>query len=65
MECMMDLLRFWEAQLIGDGGEDLDNCEGSFMFQGEFGIGNGAFEISGFQPDFVSFGKGSKSLVVM
>ena len=60
----MDLPRFGEAQLICDGGEDFDNREGSFMFGGELGVCDGAFEISGFKPDFVSFGKGGESPVV-
>ena len=45
-------------------GENLDDCQGSFTFRGELGVGDGAFEISGFKPDFVSFGKGGKSSVV-
>ena len=60
----MDLPRFRESELIGDGGKDFDNREGSFTFRGEFGVGNGAFEISGFEPDLVSFGKGGESSVV-
>ena len=28
------------------------------MFQGKFQVGEGSFEISGFEPDFVPFGEG-------
>ena len=48
MERVMDLPRFGEAELIGDGGEGLDNCEGSFSFQGELQVCDGSLEISGF-----------------
>ena len=60
----MDLPRFEEAELICDGGEDLDNCEGSLSLQGKLWVGNGAFEVSGLQPDLVAFGKWGKSSVV-
>ena len=65
MEHVVNLPCFGETQLVGDQGQDLDNCEGSFIFWGEFWVSNGAFEVSGFQPDFVSFGKRSESLIVM
>ena len=64
VERVVNLPRFWEAELICDRREDFDDCEGSFTFGGELGVGDGAFEVSGFKPDFVSFGKGGKSLVV-
>ena len=64
MERVVDLPCFGESELVGDGGEDFDNCEGSFTFGGKFGVCDGAFEISGFEPDFVSFGKGGESSVV-
>ena len=44
----MNLPRFRESESIGDGREDFDDCEGSFSFRGEFGVGDGAFEVSGF-----------------
>ena len=34
------------------------------MFEGELRVGNGAFEVSGFEPDFVCFGKGGEASVV-
>ena len=48
VEHVMNLPHLWEAELICDGGEDLDNGEGSFSFEGQLGVGNGAFEVSGF-----------------
>ena len=51
--------------MIRDGGEDFDNREGSFTFGGELGVCDGAFEVSGFEPDFVSFSKGGESSVVV
>ena len=65
VECVMDLPYPQEAELVSDGGENLDYYEGSFTFQGKFGVDDGAFEISGFQPDFVASGEGSESLVVV
>ena len=44
----MDLPRFGESELVGDGGEDFDDREGSFSFGGELGVCDGAFEVSGF-----------------
>ena len=32
MECVMDLSRLGEAQLVSDWGQDFDDCEGSFTF---------------------------------
>ena len=64
MEHVMDLPHFGEAELVCDGGEDFDDHEGSFMFGGEFGVCNGVFEVPGFQPDFIAFGKGSEASVV-
>ena len=46
VEHVMDLPCFREAELICDGQEDFDDCEGSFMFQSKFGVGNGVFEVS-------------------
>ena len=40
MECVVDFPCFGEAELICDGEEDLDDHEGSFMFQDKFGVGN-------------------------
>ena len=34
------------------------------MFQGEFGVGDGTFEVSGLQPNLVSFDKRDKASVV-
>ena len=34
------------------------------MFEGKFGVGDGAFQVSGLQPDLVSFNEGCESLVV-
>ena len=48
MECVMNFPSFGEAELVGDQGENFDSCEGSFMFRGELGVGDGAFEVSGF-----------------
>ena len=33
------------------------------MFWGEFQVGDGTLEVSGFQPDFVSFGKRDEASV--
>ena len=44
----MDFPCFGEMELIHDGGEDFDNREGSFSFGGEFWVGDGTFEVSGF-----------------
>ena len=44
----MDLPRFGEAELVGDGGKDLDDGEGSFSFGGKFWVSDGTFEVSGF-----------------
>ena len=48
MKHVIDLPCFQEAQLIGDGGQDLNNSEGSILFRGEFWVGDGVFEVSGF-----------------
>ena len=48
VERVVDLPCFGESELICDRGEDFDDCEGSFMLWSELGVGNGAFEISGF-----------------
>ena len=48
MEHVMDLPCSREVQLVSDGGEDLDNCEGSFTFWGELWVGNGVFQVFGF-----------------
>ena len=65
IERVMDFPHFREVELICDRREDLDDCEGSFSFGGKLWVGDGSFEISGLKPDFVSFGKGGESLVVM
>ena len=44
---MVDFPCFGEAQLIGDGGEDLDNCKRSFTFRGELWVCDRMLEISG------------------
>ena len=62
---MVDLPHLGKAELICDGGEDFNDCEGSFMFGGELWVSDGLFEVSGLQPDFVSLGEGGESLVVM
>ena len=64
MKCVMDFPHLGESELIHDGGEDLDDCERSFAFGGKLRVCDGTLEISGFQPDFVTFGKGSESSVV-
>ena len=61
---MVDFSCLGKAELICDRGEDLDNCEGSFALGGELQVGDGTFEVSSFQSDFVSFGKGGEALVV-
>ena len=48
MERVVDLPHFGEVELVCDGGENLDNHEGSFTFQGKFEVGNGAFQVSDF-----------------
>ena len=48
MECVMDFPHFGEAELVCDRGENLDYHKRSFTFWGEFGVGDGAFKISGF-----------------
>ena len=64
MECVMDLPCFGEAELICDGGEDFDDCEESFTFWCEFGVRNRSLQVSGFEPDFVSFGERSETSVI-
>ena len=64
VEHVMDFPHFGEAELIHDQKEDFDDCEGLFLLEGEYGIGNGPFEVSGFQPDFVTFDKWGGSSVV-
>ena len=44
---MVDFPRFGETELVRDRGEDFDDCEGSFTFRSELGIGDGAFEVFG------------------
>jgi len=61
MERVVDMPRFWESELIDDGGEDFSDGEGAFAFWSELWIGNGMFEVSGFKPNFVSFVEGSKA----
>ena len=61
---MMDLPRFGEAKLVCDRGQDFNDCEGSFTFRGELWVGDGVFEVSGFQPDFIAFGERGESSVV-
>ena len=61
----MDFPHFGETELVSDRGEDFDYREGSFTFGSEFWIGDGTFKISGFQSDFVTFGKGGESSVVV
>ena len=48
VERVVDFPRFGEAELVRDRGQDFDYREGSFTFGGEFGVSDGAFEISGF-----------------
>ena len=64
MECVTDLPCFGEVELIHDGGQDFDDCEESLAFGGEFRVGDGMFQVPGFQPDLVAFGEGGESLVV-
>ena len=48
MKCVMDPPHFRKTVLIHDGGENFDDCEGSFLFGDELGVDNRAFEVSGF-----------------
>jgi len=61
MKRVVDTPSLWESELVDDGGEDFCDGEGAFMFWGKFRISDGSFEISGFQPDFVSFAQGGKA----
>ena len=61
MECVVDTPRFRESELVDDGGEDLSDGEGTFAFWGEFWVSDGAFQIPGFKPNFVSFAKGGEA----
>ena len=63
MEYVIDLPCLRKAELICDWGKDFDYHEGSFMFWGEFGVDDRAFEVSGLQPDFVALGEESESPV--
>ena len=65
MECVMNFPCLGEVELICDRREDFDDGEGSFSFRSEFWISNGMLKVSCFQPDFVSFGEGGESSVVM
>ena len=65
MEHVMDLPHFREVELVCDGRQDFDNCEGSFTFGGELWVSNRAFQIPSFQLDFVAFGERSESSVVV
>ena len=53
----MDMLCFGQSELVDNRGEDFCDGEEFFVFRSEFGVGDRAFEISGFEPDFVSFSK--------
>ena len=64
MKRVMDLPRFGEAKLVRDRGQDFNDCEGSFTFRSELWVGDGAFEVSGFQPDFIAFDKRGESPVI-
>ena len=48
MKCVMDPPHFRKTVLIHDGGENFDDCEGSFLFRGKLWIDNGVFQVSGF-----------------
>ena len=48
IEHVVDFPYFSETKLINDRGKDLDNGEGSFLFQSEFGISDRSFEVPGF-----------------
>ena len=64
MEDWVDLPCFWQAELVNDWGQDFCDGEGSFLFRGELRVNYGSFEVSGFEPDFVSkfeWGEGSSS----
>ena len=65
VERVMDFPHFGESELVCDGGENFDNCEGSFTFGGELWVSNRAFQIPSFQLDFVAFGERSESSVVV
>ena len=55
VEDQVDLPGLGQAELIDDRGQDLCDSKWSFPFGGEFWVVNWAFQVSGFQPDFVSF----------
>ena len=48
VERVIDLPHFGEVELVCDQRLNFDNCEGSFMFQGKFGVCDRLLEISGF-----------------
>ena len=60
MKRVVDTPCFGESELINDGGKDFGDGEGAFAFWGEFRVGNQSFQVSGFEPDFVSFVKGGE-----
>ena len=64
MECVMNFPCLGKVELIHDGRENHDDYEGSFLFRGEFGIGDGGFEVSGCQPDFIAFSERGESSVI-
>ena len=48
VERVMNFPHLGEAQLVGDEGENFDDCEGPFMFRGELGVCDRTLEVSGF-----------------
>ena len=54
MEDWVDLPRFWQVELVDNWGKDFCDSKGSFLFRGEFQVDHRSFEVSGFEPDFVS-----------
>lgn len=56
----MNMPQFKEMELIDDGRKNFHDGEWVFLLWGKFEISNEVFEISGFKPYFISFGKRGK-----
>ena len=54
MEDWVDLPCFRQAELVDDWGKDFRDSKGSFSFRGKLRVDHRSFEVSGFEPDFVS-----------
>jgi len=42
MKRVVNMPRFWESELIDDGGEDFGDGKGAFAFWGEFRVSDGS-----------------------